>query len=338
MVAKSVFLLGATGYIGGSLLVDLKKAFPDISIIATTRSNSSAAALTSAGATPIVLDPAAADYHEKTAELASKADIVISAADSDDLPLAEAILKGLKKHKEETGKIGTLIHTSGIAVFFDDTEDGSYKPDGHFYDDSSESDIKSLKPPMLHAHVDDPILKAGQEGYVNTYIVCPGAVNGTGWGPVNNASFYLKYVAGGALQQKSGFKVGDGSNVFGVVHIKDLTDFYVALFGKVVKLDGKAAGGSPYSRYYIISTENLAFKTIQSVITAELHKRGLLPSAELATVTYGQLGPLAKLVAANTLLKPSRARQEFGWEPKHPLITETIAEDIDVVIPALKLA
>ncbi len=118
----------------GSLLVDLKKAFPDVTITATTRSESSAAALISAGAIPVVLDPAAADYHEKTAALAAKADIVINTADCDDLPLAEAVLKGLKKHKEETGKVATLIHTSGAAVFFDDTTDGSYKPNGRFYD------------------------------------------------------------------------------------------------------------------------------------------------------------------------------------------------------------
>jgi len=118
----------------GSLLVDLKKIFPEVLISATTRSYSSAAALSSAGATPIVLDPAAVDYQEKIAELASKADIVINAADCDDLPLAEAILKGFKKRKEETGKVGTLLHTSGIAVFLDDTQDGLYKPAGHFHD------------------------------------------------------------------------------------------------------------------------------------------------------------------------------------------------------------
>ncbi len=77
----------------GSILTGLKKSFPDVNITATTRSNASAAGLTSAGATPVVLDPAAADYHEKITELASKADIVINAADCDDLPLTEAVLK-----------------------------------------------------------------------------------------------------------------------------------------------------------------------------------------------------------------------------------------------------
>jgi len=139
------------------------------------------------------------------------------------------------------------------------------------------------------------------------------------------------------LERKSGIKVGEGSNVFGFVHIKDLTDFYVAVFDRVLKLDGKFVGGSPYSRYYIISTENLAFKTVQTLIAAELHKRGLLASSELTTVAYEELGLIAKVVAGNTLLKPGRARQDFGWEPKYPLITETVAEDVDVVLRALKL-
>ncbi|KLO11812.1 NAD(P)-binding protein [Schizopora paradoxa] len=338
MSSTSVFFLGATGYIGGSVLVDLKKAFPDISITATTRSNSSAAALSAAGTTPVALDPAAPDYHEKITDFSSKADIVINAADCDDLPLTEAILKGLKKRKEETGKVSTLFHTSGIAVFFDDTKDGTYKPDGHFHDDSNEDDIKAITPQMMHGHVDVPILKAGQEGYVNTYIVCPGGVNGAGWGPVSKVTIYVKYVVGTILQQKTAIKIGEGSNVFGFVHIKDLTSFYVELFRSVLKLDGKAVGGSPYTRYYIISKENVAFKSIQEGIASELFKRGLLPSKNLATKSFEELGPLAKLVAANTLLKPERARQDFGWEPKHPLIVETIAEDVDVALPALGLA
>ncbi len=118
--------------------MDLKKDFPDLIITAMTRSNSSAAALASAGAIPVVNDPATADYHEEIAALASKADIVINTADCEDLPVAEAILKGLKKYKEETGNVPTFIHTSGDGVFFDDTIDGTYKPNGHFYDVSTD--------------------------------------------------------------------------------------------------------------------------------------------------------------------------------------------------------
>ncbi|KLO11813.1 NAD(P)-binding protein [Schizopora paradoxa] len=335
MATKSILLLGATGYIGGSLLVDLKKTFPDVTITTPTRSNSSAAALSAVGATPVVLDAAASDYHAKISALASKADVVISAADSDDLPLAEAVLKGLKKHKEETGKVATLVHTSGVAIFFDETEDGTYKPNGHFYDDLNEDDIKAITAEMPHGHVDVPILKAGEEGFVNTYIICPGAVNGAGWGPVSKASIYFKFVGGTMAGQKTAFKVGEASNVFGFVNIKDLVSLYVTLVGKVVQLDGKSIEGSPYSRYYIATAESVPFKTIVSLLAPELHKRGALPKADIASFTYEQLGPLGKLIAANTLVKPNRARKEFGWEPKHPNITQTIVDDVNGLLPAL---
>ncbi len=80
------------------------------------------------------------------------------------------------------------------------------------------------------------------------------------------------------------------------VHIQDLTDFYVDLFGRVLKLGDKAVGGSPYSRYYIISKESLPAATVQASIAAELHKRGLLPSVDVVALSFEQLGPLAKCV------------------------------------------
>jgi len=324
----------------GSLLVDLKRAFPDLIITAMTRSNSSAAALASAGAISVVNDPATADYHEKIAALASKADIVINTADCEDLPVAEAILKGLKKYKEETGKVPTFIHTSGDGVFFDDTTDGTYKPNGHFYNDLNEDDIKAITTEVPHGHVDVPILKAGHEGYVNTYIVCPAAVNGVGWGPAGKASRYFKFVGATLLRHKTAFKIGEGTNVKGFVHIKDVVAFYMSLLGRILKLDGNAVEGSPYSRYYIISTDSVSSKTVVSLLAQELHKHGLLPSADVATFSFEQFGPKAgfeyRLIAANALLKPNRARQEFGWEPKHPPLIETIVEDVDVVLPSLR--
>lgn len=124
-----------------------------------------------------------------------------------------------------------------------------------------------------------------------------------------------------------------------------------------MKLDGKRVEGSAYSRYYVISAENLSFKTVQNAFAKELHRRGLLPSTDLKTATPDEVGDLAKcvnlscnecnfeiltnrvrLAAANSLAKPTRAKREFGWEPKYPLITETIKEDVDALISALNLA
>jgi hypothetical protein len=59
-------------------------------------------------------------------EQASKADIVLNAADADDLDLTNAILKGIKR--TSIGKKPILIHTSGTGLAIRDG-DGKFRPD-----------------------------------------------------------------------------------------------------------------------------------------------------------------------------------------------------------------
>lgn len=170
--------------------------------------------------------------------------------------------------------------------------------------------------PSLNEQSSFSIMKAGEEGYVNTYIICPGTVCGAGWGPVGKLSIYIKYLGGLNLQQKSENKVGEGTSVFGFVryqllskklllnlrgysnqvHIKDLTDCYVKLFGQVLKLDGKLAESSPYSHYHVISKESLGFGTVQEAFAKEFYRRGLLSSDDVKTVAYEDFGMFAKCV------------------------------------------
>jgi hypothetical protein len=69
-------------------------------------------------------------------ELASKADIVLNAADADDATLAEAILQGCKLKFESTSVKSVYIHTSGIAVLADRSE-GVFDQASPVYDVSS---------------------------------------------------------------------------------------------------------------------------------------------------------------------------------------------------------
>ncbi len=69
--------------------------------------------------------------------------------------------------------------------------------------------------------------------------------------------------------------------------------FYMSLVGRILKLDGNTVEGSPYSRYYIISTDSVSSKTVVSLLAQELHKHGLLPSADVATFSFEQFGPKA---------------------------------------------
>lgn len=127
-MSVSVFFLGATGYIGGSLLKgilasDLGKQFK---ITALYRSPKDEAKLAAMGVTPIkgdlVADP------ETVQSAAYAADLVIDCAHSD--TSVQAILAGLAAQHSKTGKRPIYMHTSGTGVLSDDSlgmfEGGEY--------------------------------------------------------------------------------------------------------------------------------------------------------------------------------------------------------------------
>ena len=60
----------------------------------------------------------------------AEVDIVVNAADSDTMPLHEAILAGLKKRFDEGKGRGLLVHVSGAAVFWDGKMEGKADPEG----------------------------------------------------------------------------------------------------------------------------------------------------------------------------------------------------------------
>lgn len=119
----SIFFLGATGYVGGSLFVALRKQRPDLHITAAVRSESAAAKITAAGATAVVVSN---DEHEIISQLAEKADLVLDLADSDNFPIVEDVLRGLKRKFEAGRGRGIFVHTSGAAIFLDGKLDGTF--------------------------------------------------------------------------------------------------------------------------------------------------------------------------------------------------------------------
>lgn len=111
----------------GSVFSALRENYSDVTIRALVRSESAFQALENLNVTPVkgtFLD------HDLITDLSSQSDIVINAADSDDVGLNTAILKGFKQRKDQGRGIGSLIHTSGTAIFIDSNKEGKYDPDG----------------------------------------------------------------------------------------------------------------------------------------------------------------------------------------------------------------
>ena len=115
----------ARGYIGGTVFKYLtQSAAPPQHIIAPTRNASKIATLKAMNLNSPTVEPiqAGLDDHDALVEASSRADVVISTADSDHVPGIKALIAGAEKFKARTGKTPILIHTSGCGVLIDEAD------------------------------------------------------------------------------------------------------------------------------------------------------------------------------------------------------------------------
>ncbi|THH01273.1 hypothetical protein EW145_g6946 [Phellinidium pouzarii] len=330
-MVKTVFILGATGYIGGgSLLVSLKKTHPDLVYKALVRSESDIIPVGAAGATPV---HRSFTDHNLIAEHCAHADIVVNAADSDDIQLTNAVLRGLKRRKEEGRGIAVLIHTSGDAIFNDNGKEGKHNPNMKVWTDSEE-DIRSLTPSMIHGQVDVPVLKAAEEGYANSFILCPSIVYGRGSGPVKRITILVRLLLESSKVQpyRRVHYVGEGTNINALININDLIEAYLLIFKFALDAGHTLLPSNPYARYYNASAIPVAWKDLTRALAGAFHKKGLVNSPEPISVSYEDAGSANWYLAFNVPIRTKRLL-ELGWKPVHRELTnETFAEDVDEIL------
>lgn len=129
---NSVFFLGATGYIGGTVLQSiLSSSTPPSTLTVLVRDEKKAELLksisTPSGTTikPLVADLKNTDLLRETVK---EHDVVINCANADDEDAIKAIIEGMKLRRDKTGHRPLLIQTSGTGVLVDDAQ-GRYPSD-----------------------------------------------------------------------------------------------------------------------------------------------------------------------------------------------------------------
>ncbi|KAG8989178.1 hypothetical protein FRB93_003739 [Tulasnella sp. JGI-2019a] len=327
MVQTTAFVLGATGYIGGSILVDLTKKYPDFVYSALVRSPKDNNAIEALGVKIIQGSHTDLELIEKSA---SESDIVFNFADCDDLPLTEAILKGLKTRgaRKDGTKKPILIHTSGTGVVTHKPGD----PNDRLYDDLKVEDIKSIGPNQIHRPVDLKIFEAGDEGSIDTYIIAPSVIYGKGHGPVRNITIVFKLFIPLFLQNKQALQLGSNTIVWDSVHIDDLVDLYhLVLKQALVPTPIKSA----YERFYWGSSASFQWDALTKEIAIRLHKKGLLPTAEVKEVSLEDYPNLAVL-AMNSMTVSNRALKTLGWKPHGRSLTDSLDDEIDLTLSQLQ--
>ena len=113
MTSLSVFVLGSTGYVGGTVLAtSWVKRHPDFNYTALVRNPKDVPAVQALGPNVKTVIGSHSDL-ELIEQYSRENDVVANFADCDDLPLTEAILKGLAdRAKSSTAAFKPiLIHT-----------------------------------------------------------------------------------------------------------------------------------------------------------------------------------------------------------------------------------
>ncbi|KAG1882321.1 hypothetical protein F4604DRAFT_1743478 [Suillus subluteus] len=308
-----IFVTGATGYVGGSVLSALLShpRATSFQITVLTRSPEKVELFNSVGVVAVV---GSNQDLEKLTEHARDSDVVIACADADDLQAAKAILLGLKKRYDETGRVPILIHTSGTGVLMDDAA-GNYATD-KIYSDLDIPMIESLPKTQPHREVDIEIVAAGERGYVRTYIILPSTIYGIAntslvkLGIQNPYSIQIPSLIKASIDRKQGGVVGKGLNLWPNIHIDDTATLYTTVFDAAVKGPGEAGHGR--EGFYFGENGEASF------IAELLYEMKVGKSPEPTVFTEEELqkyfgGPY---LGSNSRVRAERARL-IGWNPVH---------------------
>ncbi|KAI0737098.1 NAD(P)-binding protein [Daedaleopsis nitida] len=243
----SIFLTGATGYIGGAVLAKLLShpSANTFDITALVRNADKAKILESKFAVKAVVGTH--QELDKIHDLAVQSHVVFHLADADDEPFMKALLGGMKERHAKIGDLPILIHTSGTGVLTDDAR-GEYVTDT-IYSDLNVEQIKSIPATALHRNVDLLVFDADTQGFARTHIVAPSTIYGLAQhalvaaGVSNPHSIQVPALIKAAFDRKRAGVVGPGKALWPDVHIDDVAQLYIVLFDAIISNPDKTGHG-----------------------------------------------------------------------------------------------
>ncbi|KAF8438923.1 hypothetical protein L210DRAFT_3761142 [Boletus edulis BED1] len=317
-----IFILGATGYIGGGVLERLlqHRTASTSQITALVRNAAKIPLLASTGVKTVfgTLDNVALIERQ-----ASESDVVFACADSDHVESCEAILRGLKKRYEVTGTIPVFVHTSGTDILNDNVE-GMYSSDT-IWDDTDLDQLERLPDTDPHRLTDPLVIAADEDGYARTHIVLPSTIYDFATGQLVDLgirkprSIEIPKLTDVSITRKRAGMVGLGLNTWSNVHIDDIGELYIVLYNAI--LDGRAGHGRE-GLYFGENGESVV-RAMSERIGEALVACGVSRPGEQTPTSFGEMDyarpeneHLRAWYGSNSRCKANRAR-ELGWKPKH---------------------
>jgi nucleoside-diphosphate-sugar epimerase len=298
----TIFITGASGYIGGSIAEKLVKA--GTRVRGLVRSKAKADLLSARSVEPVIGDLDDADLLMREA---TQADGVIHAASADHVESVQALIKAL------AGSAKPFVHTSGASIVGDDVR-GSQRSESIF-DEDTPLVVQAVKQPRRD--IDLMVLGAAAHG-VRSIVICPSLIYGLGKG-LNPHSVQIPFLADNARQHGVVQIVGAGQNVWSNVHIDDVVDLYVLSLAK-----------APAGAFYFAANGETSFEQIGRALAKRL---GLAAVESLNPERAAQLWGVPRAYysfGSNSRVRSVRARSELGWMPKHASVIDWILNEMPI--------
>ncbi|CAE6448499.1 unnamed protein product [Rhizoctonia solani] len=327
-ISTKVFIIGATGYIGGAILTELLRTSASFSITALVRKDPDIEALEGLGVKVIKGTFLDVDIIEQASR---EADVVFNAADADDMGLARAVIKGLKSKKER----GILIQTSGTGLLSNNYNGELTPEESKIWNDNDINDIKSIPPTQPHRDVDLEIFGAHEREEIDAYIIAPSCVYGPRDGPGNKVSVQIPRLIRAAIEFKQPVYVGKGTNLWNNVHITDLVQLYTLVLNLALSVHiGETPRPEVFANFYFGSVGEHAWGDIAKKLGPILLKKGKVEKAEARSIKADEVENFTALIT-NSRSIAERSRK-LGWTTVAKSVEDTLEEDVDAVLATLK--
>ena len=292
-----IFILGATGYIGGAIASHALQAGHTVQGLA--RSDQAEATLRERGIVPV---RGSLDDHEQLIRVAHESDAVIFAVSyGNDIQAAmrslaaaaNALLLALE------GSSKAFLYSSGVGAYGDTgirevDEDEPLHPDPLFA-------------PLIQ--IEQDILSAASRG-VRSVVIRAAQVYGGGGG--GSAPFVS--LIDMARQMGYAMYIEEGTNAWSTVHLDDLANLYVLAMEK-------APAGT------LLNAAAEPPVSLKDIATAVGHAAGLVDPPRSLTIdeANGVFGPfMTGFFARNMRISSARAMSLLDWRPEGPSILDDL--------------
>ncbi|RSL82263.1 hypothetical protein CEP51_005271 [Fusarium floridanum] len=316
---SSIFLTGASGYVGGQVLRELVRGHPEYAITALVRDANSAASI-SKDYPKIRTVIGDLDDGNLVEQEASQASVVLHVASNKHINSVQAIHRGLQKRQSPSYWV-QISGASGLAV--EELASPSFKPgepSDEVWDDlDGVSSIRDLLKAHKSRAVDNYILDVTKQSpSVKTALILPPIIYGKGQGPIKQRSYQIPTLAKVALEKGHAVRVGRGLSRWGNVHVADVARLFYALAEAGVKGndDSKIWGEDGI---YLTGVGEISWADISDKVAQAAKDQGLVDTTEVEELHQPEADTVlpggSVLFGTNARSKARRGVELLGWKP-----------------------